>query len=69
MVEIQVQLIGLLFISTIQYQSTVLYLHPALSATEAVPTQNLTCQTLKTKDEVFPIPKNMLLLFRTSTNY
>lgn len=27
MVEIQVQLIGLLFISTVQYESIVLYLH------------------------------------------
>ena len=65
----QVQLIGLLFISTVQYESTVLYVHPGLLVTEAVPAQNLPCQTLETKEKVFPAPKNLLLLLKNSTNY
>lgn len=39
-----------------------LYVHPALLVTGAVPAQNLVCRTLETKEKAFPTPKNLLLL-------
>lgn len=65
----QVQLIRLLLISSVQYESTVLYVHPALLVTEDMSAQNLLCQTLQTKKKVFPGPKKMLLLLKNSLNY
>lgn len=58
----QVQLMGLLFISTVRRESTVQYVHPAPLVTDAAPARNLLCQILETKEKVFLTPKTFLPL-------